>query len=678
MKLLSLTLRDFRGVSSFSAQFDGKDAVVYGQNGSGKSTLVTAFLWLLYGKDARGRADYQIFPVDEGGNRVRQGMEPTVEAKFLCYCPPELDNYGTEISEATDYVLTLRRTLTENYSTQRGRSEKEYKGDVAKCYVDDVPKSVTEYGWVVAETFCHENLLRLLTCTGYFTGQIKNDDRRAFLFDAFGDVPDSEILAGEERFAPLRAAVGRLTIDDLMKKLEEQRRRANEELKLLPVRIDEAAKQLDESADGEAAKGRIAEIEREVAALREKAALPYPADEQRREIERAIRLKEQEIADMEAAEQRRVVAEQQAFEDGQRKALYQVQQAFEDVLADKQENERSIARQHKIIDALNKDRECALNDWHTENNKQFEADSVCPTCGRDYPAEQIDALRENWNEQKAQKLEYISSVGKTVREELDAANAELQNLNTEHEKLQSEYNAVQAALTLYIEGQKPFSPAPELAAEAEAKIAAAQGEVDALKVRLMELLGTVAVNDGQGKAKDALQAQIDTLQAEANEQQYIVLKAQQNTEIAERIAGYEADQKKHLAQREEAEGLLFLCEDFIRTKVAKIEGNINSHFQLVRFKLFENQKNGGLKQVCEVTVDGVPYESLNRARQVAANLDVIATFGKRYGLLMPIFVDDSEGVFLDYGVSTGDAQRITMIATEDDERLRVEVKGETA
>lgn len=103
MNLISLTLRDFRGVREFSAQFDGKDAVVYGQNGSGKSTLVMAFLWLLYGKDARGRADYQIFPVDADGNRVRQGMEPTVEAVFDV--PARSDARGTNCTPA--YTLTL-------------------------------------------------------------------------------------------------------------------------------------------------------------------------------------------------------------------------------------------------------------------------------------------------------------------------------------------------------------------------------------------------------------------------------------------------------------------------------------------------------------------------------------------------------------------------------------------
>ena len=132
-----------------------------------------------------------------------------------------------------------------------------------------------------------------------------------------------------------------------------------------------------------------------------------------------------------------------------------------------------------------------------------------------YPDEQMDALRENWNEQKAQTLERISARGKAVREELDAANAELEKQQAEHEKLQAACDAAQAALTLYIEGQKPFSPAPELAAEAEAKIAAVRGEVDALREQLTGL----ADNEPTAE-QNALQAQIDALQAEAKEQQY--------------------------------------------------------------------------------------------------------------------------------------------------------------
>ena len=65
VKLLKLDIENFRGIKNFVLTPDGRSVTVQGANGTGKSTLMAAFLWLLTGKDAQGRENYNVFPLGD-------------------------------------------------------------------------------------------------------------------------------------------------------------------------------------------------------------------------------------------------------------------------------------------------------------------------------------------------------------------------------------------------------------------------------------------------------------------------------------------------------------------------------------------------------------------------------------------------------------------------------------
>ena len=119
--------------------------------------------------------------------------------------------------------------------------------------------------------------------------------------------------------------------------------------------------------------------------------------------------------------------------------------------------------------------------------------------------------------------------------------------------------------------------------------------------------------------------------------------------------------------------MIDLTESFIRAKMNMISEKINEKFNVVRFSLFENQINGGLKETCECTVNGVPYSSLNNGHRIIAGLDIIRSLSELYGVSAPVFIDNSEAI------STGnfpemDTQIIHLIVTDDNE-LTVESEG---
>ena len=98
---------------------------------------------------------------------------------------------------------------------------------------------------------------------------------------------------------------------------------------------------------------------------------------------------------------------------------------------------------------------------------------------------------------------------------------------------------------------------------------------------------------------------------------------------------------------------------------------MDGQFRRIRWKLFEEQINGGLNETCAATVDGVPFADLNRAMRANAGLDAIAALSRFFGKTAPVFVDNAEGVT---ALDRIPGQRIRLAVSAADAELRVETE----
>ena len=140
-----------------------------------------------------------------------------------------------------------------------------------------------------------------------------------------------------------------------------------------------------------------------------------------------------------------------------------------------------------------------------------------------------------------------------------------------------------------------------------------------------------------------------------------------------RIAELQELEKKLGADYERLQGNVYLCEQFVRTKVSMLDDRINSRFKSVRFGLFVEQQNGGLKECCDVLVPNeagvlVPYGMANNAGRINAGLEIIDALGQYWGISMPVFVDNAESVTRLQPIA---AQVIRLVVSEPDKVLRV-------
>src|SRR5690554_4334054 len=221
IRLQKLTLKYFKGVRKFELSLNGRSAAVYGDNATGKTTLYDAFLWLLFDKDSFNRANFGIKTLDEDGQAIN-GLEHIVEA----------------VLDVDGKPLTLKKVYYEKWTKTRGSSEKVFSGHTTDYFVDEVPVKKKEYTDKIAE-MGEENIFRLLTDPRFFNEQLHWQDRRKMLLEVCGDISDLDVITSDKKLAKLSGILGNRSIDDHKKVIAAKRKKINEQLEKIPVRIDE-------------------------------------------------------------------------------------------------------------------------------------------------------------------------------------------------------------------------------------------------------------------------------------------------------------------------------------------------------------------------------------------------------------------------------------------------------
>lgn len=114
-------------------------------------------------------------------------------------------------------------------------------------------------------------------------------------------------------------------------------------------------------------------------------------------------------------------------------------------------------------------------------------------------------------------------------------------------------------------------------------------------------------------------------------------------QIKERISELKAknlDISKQLASLQRTE---FQIDKWTKHKSDLSISKINSLFKFVQFKLYDFTNDGNPVEVCEILVDGVPYETnLNSASKINAGIEICNVLSEFYGIKCPVFLDNME------------------------------------
>ena len=651
MKILSLTLENFRGIKNLTVNFDGKDADIYGANGTGKTTIANAICWLLIDRPATEEADFT--PKTAGTHGVNHKA-------------------SMEIELADGRRITLAKDFYEKWTRKRGSAAEEFTGNVTDYYIDGVKSKKKEYTETL-ETACGIDLerVKMLMVLGYFSDSMKTDDKRRILFEMAGEFTDADVIAQSEdlhdleRFLTIPGNSDKsYAIEQWRKIAAEQRSKLNKDLELLPTRIDEASKNVAENVeDMEALNAELNRLEEKKSSLEEQKRRLSTEDGQQEATRAALAGLEVDLAKKRAA-----YIEQSAS------ANKELNAEIEEVTRRKHEEanllektKRELRESTEKRDRMTAQRKALMEEYAAVSARQWDEDAeICPTCHQPLPPEQVEELRAAFNEKKSAEKEDINRRGQASSQvEIEALNEKIESLVEDalaSEEILKEKTEQISKLNASVGTPPPFEETEEYK-----EITSRMEEL-----RDRQRLGQSAA-EGTANAYDR---DIQTVRDEIASVNLRIAKAQSSEDSRKRVGELRQELKAVAEQMEYLEHGIHLCEEFVRTKARMVTDSINAHFRYVRFVLFRDQINGGLREICEPTVESkdgtwVEYRSANYAAQVNAKLDIVTTLGRHYGVHLPILMDQGESVSTPLTV---DEQMIRLIVSPADQDIRVEGK----
>ena len=646
MTLHKMRLENFKGCRQLDLDFADDRTSVAGMNGTGKTTIVDAFCWCLWNHDSHGNAPgsdaFREKPLDADGN-VIHNLDTTVEL----FCT--LDGQRFDV----------KRTQTENWVKKRGNAEATFQGNVSTYWINGVETKVTDYKARV-KAIADEDVFRLIGSLSAFNAQDWKK-RRAALLSLSGEDVDGELLARDE-YRPIADEIAsrNISADDLRKVLADQRKNIGTELKMLPVRIDEAKKSIPEFG-----KTEIKDAQ-------------YLIETTRQDI---VRIEEQ-ITDAKvqaggASKRGQILALEAELVSVKRRLMDEHNaevKRLNDAVTTASENARRLAGninyiQREItscvreINRLEGLRDEMRQKYMDIKRKPVAVDSTCPTCGQTIPADQINAAKDKAEQQKREQLADIAERGKQCSEKLkevesdkDLAEENLKAAEEERAKAEAERAAAMDAVSKY-----PLEPDWT----SEPRIDEIQSEINAL-------------NAEQQTSPDAKVQQLTERKRELlaliDKQNAVLARRDVAVDAEQRIKAYTARQQELGAQLSETEIKITLLERFIQDRCAALESSINSHFPTVRWKLFDTQINGGITDCCVAMLNCddayVPYETANTAAQIAADVEIIDVLSDRYDVRVPLFIDNAERVNVLPEIAS---QTITLSVSTDEKLMIKEV-----
>lgn len=639
IQLLSLTLDHFKGQDHLDLDFEGRSATIYGDNAAGKTTVYDALTWLLFGKDSRGQSSFEIKPLGADGQIKDHGAVTSVEARF----------------RTADGVRALRKTFFEKWSTKRGQADKTFDGNTSEYYVDGVPSKKYEFEARVAD-LVDEEQFRLLTSVTYFCTGMSWQDRRKILFEVSDVATDSEILAHAPQFSPLATAMGRLTLSDYKKKLTAERRGLNGARDSIPARLDECQKTI-QALEGinfsalEAERDRRAEkraaLQAELLKLEHNTLLDSKVNELN-----AIRNQMTGLDDKNKAYRQGQVVTPTENAEAVREEIRSLEHRLSLKEGDQKSTEAEIGRYEALI------QECRAR-WIAANAEGFTGAS-CPTCGRPLSDENLATAQAQFEAQKEQKLALYVNDAERAKQRVVDWKARLDESRQEADDIRNELSALRHHLaTIQPVVQPEILDLPDYAAT-RAGLEESAAALEAVITSLRSESSTI-----QADTKSSIDALSDEIRVIEGE----IAKRSMLDYARDRMEALRAEAREAAGKLEAVDQMLYLCDEFTRYKVQYIEDSINHKFRLVTFRLFSEQINGGLADCCDPMVDGVPYGSLNNGARINVGMDVIATLSEHYGIRVPLFVDNAEGVTALLPVDT---QVIRLVVSESDQKLRCE------
>lgn len=679
MILKSLHIENFKGVKDKTYEF-GKTTRVSGMNRRGKTTIGSAWYWLMSDKNYELTSNPNIRP-----DNIEDCI-PTVTA--------DVDVDGKEI------------TLSKMQKRKVGKPDKNgvSKVTITNAYeINSVPKTERDFKAYLEELGFEFDKFLICSHPNVFTKDLslkkKQDEMRKYLFTMASEKTDLEIAQMDKETADVAKLLESYKFEEIEAMNNASKKKAVEQLDAIPNQIIglEKAKVDVDVAEQELAKAdltrRIAECDKKIAGA------DHSLDELR-DKEMRLQLDISGITqtmNRELSNRRYEIDADLCGCEDELKHLEQTISLKENQIVG---NEKAItdadAERKKIGEKYNAEYAKAFDEapyLFDESKWVFDENStVCSLCGQKLPEDKIEQLKADFESRKEKAKADAEEKLKAKRFKFDTdKKVELNRLNTigtEKKELITELTKKNADLNTEIDAlKKQEQDAIAKKEELSKQLSEIPSEADytqnedyvKLKAERDKVLADIEKleSDGADKIVTDLKVEKADLQSQLDEVNKIIAQAENNVQIDDKIADMQHKQNEYGQAKADAERILYQLKEVSKRKNKLLVEEINQHFGIVRWKLFDFQKNGEYKEVCiptvldeEAGIYKVFGDTTNTGREIEAKIDICNSFQKFFNMYVPIFLDGAESINDEY-VPAVDTQLILLTVSED-KQLKVE------
>ena len=604
IKILDIEMTNFMAYGYEKVSFNDLTRII-GRNGVGKSTIANAYMWLLFD------CDYDLTPkpvVRREENGVPVDGDVIVSATF----------------DVDGKTVTMKKVQKRTHS----KDGSSYKDD-NKYFINDVPKTAKDFK---SHLGIDMDIVKMCCNINAFTAQ-KPAEMRKYLFAHADSISDYDIAAGSEDLKDLLPLLADYTVEEITA--------MNKSI------VSDMKKELSTYS------GRIAEKELEI---KQKQGIDVSALELQKNI-LLERLKEnkdkqasnKELMDSYDNDTNDILDMKFRLNDMVRKANEEIENETKDIRGKIDHNAELVINltngiQRNIREIsfckadnikLNEEKERLSKDWKSVKSEQFdEKSTVCQTCHRELPDEEIETLKSDFEKSKNERIKTIESDGLEIKKEIEANNKRIYDLeecnrdNEENkERLEKEIEQLENNLSEERRNVTDTDDYKKLESEISEK------------EKFLEKYNDISA------LKTMLAGEETEIRSELAECEKLLMQAD-TSDCENRLETLRKEQREKSQKQADAERVLHLIEDLEKVKNSKLADAVNANFGIVKWKLFEIGKSGGYKSDCIPMVDGksILTTMSNKGNRIIGRIDICNSIQKMSGIRCPIWIDDVESL----------------------------------
>lgn len=598
--LTHLVLDHFCGIKHLETDLWGR-TIVSGYNREGKSTILNAIIYLLTDKtSSNSAAGDSVRPHDENGER-----EDYVDIVVS----------GTFVVDGEEYTLT--KTQKQKWVKKRGCEDREFQGNENVFAINGVPKNLKDFTAFINENICPVDILPFCINANAFLS-LDNKKRREKVLSLADNYSDEDVIASNPEFESLRSDLKVGTVDEISKRDKSNIVALKKRQQEIPARIDEVSNSIILED--------FAELELQKNALKEKLLECEAKASEEITLQTTISKLKGELTQIAAkltgsANSKKHELEMKAKDiKSESDVLSTKIKAYEDEL---EYLEQTIENRNKVI------AETEVNLDKATKREIGQISLFCPTCGQLMPTEKQDENKAKLEEQKRAEMDRYSDYLETLKAELKASMEKVKAIRSKLPDMATNRNQL---LSQVAELEKEISSMTEVVNYEDAP------EYIEKKKEIADLESQLPSFRDYKSDKYVIKEQLE-------EVEFRLGQAAANAKAEERIEQLKEEQKIVGQNILKAEAHLDLLDRFNRARIEMLEESVNAYFEIIRWRFWKKNINGGYESVCQALVGGENYDSLlNKSDRLLCQIDLCKAFQKANDINLFLLTDDCESI----------------------------------